>query len=201
MKKIILYTTLSIISLLVFSQEEKPGVIERNERGTISSVKFSPEKEGLPRSAADFFEQYLGTSRDDSFEKVPHKSKKAGFIHEHYDQYYKGVKVEGGGYNLHYKNGEMYFANGNYVKIENLDAVPSITLEEAIASFLAYSGIEKKMVVGTITELLVKEIGKPTNSDISASMELVYRIYLESDHPNNNKVGFVNAPLSHDFIV
>jgi len=76
MKKIFICIILLVISVLVFSQTEKPGVIERNERGTISSVKFSSEKEESPRSAIDFFERYLGTSGDDSFEKVPHKSKK-----------------------------------------------------------------------------------------------------------------------------
>lgn len=193
MKKIILYTALSIISLVVFSQEEKPGIIERNKRGIISSVKFSPNKEGSPHSATEFFEQYLGTNEDDSFEKASHKAKKAGFIHDHYDQYNKGVKVEGGGYNFHYKNGEMYFANGNYVKIENVDAIPSVTPDEAITNFLKYKGIEMKTVVGSITELLIKEIGNPTDSDAPESIELVYRIYLQSDHQNNNEVGFVNA--------
>lgn len=87
----------------------------------------------------------------------------------------------------------MYFANGNYVKIDNLNVVPSITLDRDITSFLMYKGIEKETLVGTITELLIKEIGSSTDSDAPSPIELVYRIYLKSDHPNNYEVGF--API------
>ena len=111
MKKFIIYTVLSLLSFFSFSQKvEKAGIIRKNQKGTIISVEFpaSVEKSKRPVSATSFLETYLEVSTNDHFEKVAHKSKKANFIHEHYDQYYGGVKVEGAGYNFHYKNGEMY---------------------------------------------------------------------------------------------
>lgn len=195
MKKLITYIALSLISFLCFSQKEKLGTIERNSRGMITSVEFNDsEREKSPRSARDFFIQYLEVKETDHFEKVPHQSKRPNFIHEHYDQYYKGIKVEGAGYNLHFKDGQMYFANGHYVKVEGLNTIPSITKEDAINSFVKFKRIEKAEVVSSRTELLIKEITK--ENDALVSVQLVYRVYLESDHPNNSEIGFVNAHTS-----
>lgn len=101
----------------------------------------SSEKEKSPRTAKDFFIQYLEIKDNDHFEKIPHKSKSPEMLHEHYDQYYNGIKVEGAGYNFHYKSGQMYFANGHYVKIEELSTTPDISAEEATQVFLKYLGI------------------------------------------------------------
>jgi bacillolysin len=196
MKKTTYFIALLLMSFLSFSQnEDKVGIIQKDKNGSITSVKFpvSLEENKVPRTSGDFFTRYLETSTEDQFVKTEHKSRRAGFIHDHYDQHYNGIKVEGAGYNFHYKNGRMYFANGHYVKIENLNTTPLITLEDAIASFLKYKEIEKKDVEDTITELLIKEITQFTEIDTLITVELVFRIYLISDHPNNNEVGFVNA--------
>ncbi len=194
MKKTITCIALSAISFLCFSQTEKLGLIERNSKGTITSVEFrGSEGEKSPRTASDFFTQYLDVKATDHFEKVPYKSKRPGFVHEHYDQHYQGVKVEGAGYNFHFKDGQMYFANGHYVAVEGLNATPSITQEDAINSFLKFKNIEKEKVAGSITELLVKEISKVTSKDTLVSVELVYRVYLQADHEHNDEVGFVDA--------
>ena len=88
--------------------------IQKNERGIIQSVEFSSEDETvrIPTSADEFFNNVLNTRAADRFEKKPHRSKREGFVHEHFEQYYNGVRVEGGGYNFHYRNREMFFAAG-----------------------------------------------------------------------------------------
>jgi len=193
MKKTIIFPLL-FASLLCFAQQEKLGTIERNNKGIITSIAFNDtERDKSPRSADVFFKQYLEIKDSDHFKKVPHNSKRPNYVHEHYDQYYNGVKIEGAGYNFHFKNGQMYFANGSYVKVEGLNATPTISVGNAVDYFLKYKGIEKEMVVDTITNLLIKEVGISTGGDITTSVFLVYRIYLESDHPNNNEVGYINA--------
>src|SRR5690606_26081281 len=107
--------------------------------------------------------KYLEITANDQFQIVNHKSKRKEFAHDHFDQYYKGVKVSGAGYNFHYKNGIMYFANGNYVKIDNINTIPSISLEDAIMAFIKHKSIAKDKVVNTITELLIKEITEPND--------------------------------------
>lgn len=173
-------------------QQVQGHTIYRNKNGTISAVEFSSEGT-VPASAKAFFEEYLKLKTTDEFKEVPHKSRREGFVHEHFDQYYKGVKVDGAGYNFHYKNGRMYLANGHYVGINDLNATPTISLEKALAIFLRYKEISKEQVLGTITELFIKEIIDPKDTDSLPSVELVYQIYLVSGHHNNNEVGYINA--------
>ncbi|WP_192822782.1 M4 family metallopeptidase [Rufibacter sp. LB8] len=181
-------------SILCHAQEkDQPPIIQKKKNGTIGSVEFFGDGKHVPTSAKVFFQDYLGAQLDNQFKKSPHKSNNDGFMHEHFDQYHQGVKIEGAGYNLHFKNGKIYFANGHYVITENLNATPSISQEEALNTFLTIKGIEQKAVAETMLSLIVKEIAGKSKSDSTTSVQLVYRIYLESDHPNNNEIGFVDA--------
>ena len=160
MKKTIILITSLLVCFFSFSQsKEKAGIINKNQKGIITSVEFSSieEKDKIPSTANAFFEEYLEVDTNDQFEKVQHKSKRKEFVHDHFDQYYNGVKVDGAGYNLHYKNGEMYFANGNFVKVDNINTSPSISLDKAIISFLNFKNIENSKELNTITELRVTD--------------------------------------------
>lgn len=130
---------------------------------------------------------------NDRFEKVAHRSKRENFEHEYFDQYYKEMRVDGAGYIFHYENGEMYYANGNYVKVGDINIIPSIITEEAIGSFLKYKAIEKDKVSSVITDLFIKELVEVHNGDTTATAHLVYSVYLDSDHPNNDEVGYIEA--------
>ena len=182
-----------LLSLCQAQEKEKQPVIQKGKNGTISSVEFSAMEKNIPVTAKAFFNEYLKISPEDQFKNIPHKSKRPDVIHEHFDQYYKGVKVDGAGYNFHYKDGKMYFANGHFVEINNLQVKPSISSNEALMAFLNSKGIEKDKVADTVINLFIKEITTTTISDTLSSVQLVYRIYLESDHPNNNEVGYINA--------
>jgi len=129
MKKLLLTAIFTATSLFCFAQNtEQKTIIQKNNKETIESVEFSSTDKSVrvPASAEVFFKDLLKIQKEDRFEKISHKSKKDGFIHEHLDQYYKGIKVAGAGYNFHYKNGEMFFAHGHYVKIENLNVEPAM---------------------------------------------------------------------------
>lgn len=194
MKKIFTLLVLMSVSFISFSQKEKAGLIERNGRGVIASVSFREfEKSKAPRSANDFFQNYLEIKENDFFEKVPHKSKRPNIVHDHYDQYYKGVKVAGGGYNVHIKDGQVYFANGNVVKINDVNTVPSITKEEATNRFLKVKNIGKEKLISSSVELLVKEIESFSGNDTTVSVALVYQVSFEAEAENNDEIGFINA--------
>lgn len=87
----------------------------------------------------------------------------------------------------------MYFANGHYVRINNLDASPSLSKDQAVSAFLKYKQIGEDKVHNSTTRLLIKEIESKADQGRIESVNLVYRIYLESDDPNNNEVGYVDA--------
>jgi Zn-dependent metalloprotease len=190
--KVLLTTIFSVTAFLCSAQNiEKKTIIQKDKKGTIQSVEFSNEDKDIriPASAEVFFKDILQIQTKDKFEKIPHKSKRKEFIHEHFEQYYNGVRVEGGGYNFHYKNREMFFAHGNYIKIDNIDTNPVITVNEAKESFTNYKNIPSKLVADYSAELIIREI--PLKDDTIPT--LVFKVYLTADHPNNTEIGFVDA--------
>ena len=172
-------------------EEEQGIIVQKDERGNIVSVEFSIEDSTIriPESAETFFTDILKIQADDHFEMISQKTDKEGFVHEHFDQYYKGVKVDGAGYVFHYRNGKMYLAHGHYVKINKLSVAPSITENEAKLSFVHYKDIPLDIVTGYDAELLVKEI--PVKDEMS--IQLVYKVLLNADYANNTEYGYVDA--------
>lgn len=159
------YLSAYLLSLLFSALCLSHGIAQehsfkRNRDSVITSVRFnlSDTTINIPANEQDFFKTYLEISPEDEFVQVPHTSKREGFIHDRFDQYYKGIRVDEAGYNFHYKDGQMYFANGHYVQVSNLDATPHIGIDKAIDVFLKYKGIGKEDVTDTVTSLLVKEI-------------------------------------------
>lgn len=114
MEKLIFAVIFMTITWSAFAQET---ILRKNAKGVLESVEFSADDKSvtIPVSAEIFFKDMLKTKATDEFRKVQRKQKQKDFVREHFEQYYKGVKVEGAGYNFHYKNGEMYFAHGHYV--------------------------------------------------------------------------------------
>jgi Zn-dependent metalloprotease len=196
MKKILVFTISFVLSVICLAQNQKQKtIISKADNGIILSVEFS-ETDSIfiiPNSAEVFFKSYLKISSKDQFKKVPHISKSKDFIHEHFDQYYNDVKVDGAGYNFHYKDGKMYFANGHYVKINDLITTPLLTPEEAKISFSKYKNITADSITNFISELIIKEISSIEENVTILTPKLVYRIYLFSNHKNNNEIGFVDA--------
>ncbi len=189
MKKLILILIL-FHSAIVYSQ--KNVEIMKNNKGIVKSVRIPYENEKSKLSVNAFLMEYLQISSSDTFIKVPQKQRSKKYLHEHYDQYYKGVKLEGGGYNFHFKNGRLFLADGNFVKIESLDFNPKISVEEAKNIFVNYKNIPGDKITDFKSDLIIKELSIKDNDSTSAPY-LLYKVYLTANHHNNNEIGYVNA--------
>ena len=188
MKKLIFAVIFMTITWSAFAQET---ILRKNAKGVLESVEFSADDKRvtIPTSAEIFFKDMLKTKATDEFRKVQRKQKQKEFMREYFEQYYKGVKVEGAGYNFHYKNGEMYFAHGHYVDVSNINPRPSITKLEAMQSFAKHKNIPVGDISNYIAELIIKEIFEKTDT----LPTLVYRAYLYADYPQNTEIGFIDA--------
>ncbi len=84
------------------------------------------------------------------------------------------MKVEGGGYNFHFRDGKMYLAHGHYVKINGVNINPSISAEKAADVFAEHKSIPKDSVTDFLQELLIKEIPSTAieNADIRSQISL-----------------------------
>lgn len=102
------------------SQKTDQAIIVREKNGIIKSVEFPLDlKTGVPENAQKFFEEFISSNPEDVFSKTSQEVESNGFIHQHYDQFYKGIKVCGAGYNIHLKNEKINFAHGHFIKIDN----------------------------------------------------------------------------------
>jgi Zn-dependent metalloprotease len=66
-----------------------------------------------------------------------------GYVHEHYTQYYKGIKIEHSDIRVHYLNGLFTSANGEYIDAQNIDVSIILSKEEAVQKAIAYIGAKK----------------------------------------------------------
>ena len=190
--KILSIIILAAISLNGLTQSaERKTIIQKDRKGIVQYVKYSNEDKSvrIPKTADEFFKDVLNTQTSDSFEKNTKKPLAEGYTNEQFDQIYNGVKVDGAGYSFHYRNGEMYLAHGNYIKIEDLNSKPTITAEDAKISFADYKKIPVDTIIRYYSELMIKEI--PLENDTMPM--LVYRIRLIAEYADNEEVGFVDA--------
>jgi Zn-dependent metalloprotease len=188
MKKLIFAVILMTITWSAFAQET---IFRKNAKGVLESVEFSAEdKEAtIPASAEIFFKDMLKAKPTDEFRKVQRRQKQKEFVREHFEQYCNGVKIEGAGYNFHYKNGKMYFAHGHYVDVSSVNTKPSITGHEAMTRFAKYKNIPEKGIKDYMAELIIKEIPEKTDT----LPALVYRVFLYAGYPQNREIGFIDA--------
>ncbi len=200
MKKLFLLNSMLLSVLTCFSQNTDKNIrIAYDERGMIQSVSFR-NYDGtiqIPESANAFFKEFLVIGQNDSFILKPEKSQSAESRHEHYDQCYKNINIEGAGYNFHYKNDKLYYANGYYVKIDSLNTIPSITSEKAIELYAKYKNIPLNSILESHSKLLIKEIYSSKESD--RRPYLVYKVYVISNQIENDEYGIIDAHTGEVF--
>ncbi|MBI9062222.1 MAG: M4 family metallopeptidase [Marinilabiliaceae bacterium] len=198
MRTIIFTFIFCCIAILAVSQNNNVK-LRKNRKGIVECAVFPMQQAGqlkqnkVPKTADDFFRDYLNVPSSVSFEKKARKQWKKDFVHERYDQYYKGIKVDGASYSFHYEIGRMYLAHGNYARVENVNITPTIKGEEAREAFARYKDIPLKAISDYKAELLIKEITTIVDAGTSYLTFLVYKVYLFSEHSNNNETGYVDA--------
>lgn len=91
MKKLIFAAIFMVMVGSAFAQET---IFRKNSKGVLESVEFSADDKRaiVPATADVFFKEMLGIKSTDEFRKTERKQKQKEFVHEHFEQYYKGVK-------------------------------------------------------------------------------------------------------------
>ncbi|NOU17717.1 MAG: T9SS type A sorting domain-containing protein [Bacteroidales bacterium] len=195
MKKLLLTLIAGLpIIMHCYAQSVDRPTVTYSKGGVVKSAEFNTDlKLGIPTDSKEFFQNFLKVKPDNGFTEVPHKQDREGFTHQHFDQYYRGVKVDGAGYNFHYQNGRMYFAHGHYVPIRGMSTTPSITPKEAMLAFASYKEIPASSVDDFTSALIIKEVVTLKGNDTITTPMLTYKVTLISDHKNNDEMGYVDA--------
>ncbi len=85
----------------------------------------------------------LGLSGDHSFSQVKETTDKLGFTHTAYQQYYRGVLIEGGQILVHTQKGVATSINGNIAQLGNMAVQSSISKEDALNYAKKTLGVNK----------------------------------------------------------
>ena len=193
-KTIALTLCITIMPFLAVAQDLDKTVFEYDKTGNVKSVYFSKEdKEHEQIKSSDvFFRDILKASDYDQF--IPNKAIRLEKGNETFEQYYKGVRVEGAGYTFHYdENGCIRYAHGNYVVVSNLDTNASISKEDACRAFAKYERISPLSVMEYSSELIIISFRK--NNTVETPL-LVYKVSIDEIDETavcNTEYGYVDA--------
>ena len=194
MKRLIALIAAMVLIQYVLAQERANVKIRYDEGGRITSARFTPNTNSkeVPNSVNDFFDKFLKIGVNDSFKKDSLLHLRKG--HEAYNQYYCGIRVEGGCYVFHYNDeGKITRAHGKYINIDNLNPTPSISQEQARNAFVNYNNISMNDVVDYYAELIICNLKNP------GIPILAYKILLNVSKSRNYGFGYVNAMTGEVF--
>ena len=113
----------------VFSQQQdriKEKLEDANGAPTFIKFKTNEKENFRPDQARQVLSTYLNLSAEDELKPVKQETDKEGFMHQYFAQYYKGIRVEYGSYNVHSKNGSILSINGEIKKVEKLSTKPAM---------------------------------------------------------------------------
>lgn len=144
-------------------------------------------------SASGFFENYqesMGFDQNHSFNLLSAKEDNLGIYHARYQQYYKGVKVEGAQIILHSRSNALQKANGRLVK--NLQGSPnaSVSFKEALNTAKQLTGASSFYWENPEMEAWIKDVKHDPNATFVPKEELVWLDPQFSQNGENYKLAY-----------
>jgi len=122
-------TLLSAIVSLQFANAQTNKRLKDNE--AIQTIM--PFETPLPKSdAIAQFKSKMELGKGNNYVATFSNTDESQRTHEHFQQYYKGIKVEYGVIITHSLNGEVYLINGEAYDASQLNLVPTLSNESAL---------------------------------------------------------------------
>jgi Zn-dependent metalloprotease len=129
-----------------------------NESDGLIEIKFFEASKVNIDNFFPFFYDALGKNTNGEFKFISTNTEEGSiFKHHRYDQFYKGIPVNGGQMTLHQRGGRLYLALGKYYRGLELSATPGLSKEAAIAAALTYVGATQYSWQNTELEKSLKE--------------------------------------------
>lgn len=136
-------------------------------------ITIKPGKSINAKRIFEFHKDAFGLGEYDKMKLIKSDKDKIGFTTHRYQQYYKGIPVDGAVYLVHEKNGKAVKANGKLVRSLDKNTIPSISPEEAIQKALLYMNASKYMWEDTEAEKMLKKIKADINATYYPDPKLV----------------------------
>jgi Zn-dependent metalloprotease len=169
MKKIFLFVGIFLGTIYLAVAQQLRNA-QPNETGSIMYADLQIANNTNPNV---IFHHLLQISTNHSFVFLHSFKDNAGYSHDSYQQYYKGVKVEGGIYTLHSK-GMMYeHISGNFESITNLSVAPTFTETEALQKTMTSIGATQYAWQNAQAEKFIKALRKDDKASYLPKGELL----------------------------
>ena len=145
-------TSVILSILTIFCQ----AVYSQNENSNVRSIKLSPNNSRIAldsNKTREFFKSQLKIPANYEFRNQIVKGRNGqtrdtcglGYVHEHYEQYYKGIKIEHFDIRTHYWNDSLVYVNGEYIDAQTIDTAVIISIDTAIQRAITFIGAKKYM--------------------------------------------------------
>jgi Zn-dependent metalloprotease len=117
-----------------------------------------------------------------------------GFVHHHYNQYYKDIQVEGVEYVMHEKNNRIITLDGFFMDSLQVPTDPKITADQARDVALKAYGDKKLKDSVSSSNLKAELCIAALNLDLKTrTMHLCYRVEIQAQNPAENEWIYVEA--------
>lgn len=173
-----------LYTIAILDVQAGETIIKKNQFGRITSVKFI---QGSTTTSKEFFDSYLHVRGTDEFRQTPTNNFIPNVRFERYQQYYKGLIVDGAHFTFEYKDGMMLKAHGNYVPVADIDIIPKLTIDDIKKVYASNLNINIKDTIYSSAELLIKEIPEKKWTG------LVYKVFLATPSLLTADIAYMDA--------
>ena len=133
-----------ILSLIVVFFSSIP-IAYAQEGKNIKHIRLKKSTEISLNRAPELIREKLKLSANDNLVKINSKTDELGFVHEKYQQTFKGVKVEFATYSAHARRNVLQTMNGELFNVNNVNTSPKLSKENAFQRAISHTGAEKYM--------------------------------------------------------
>ncbi len=140
-------------------------------------VDLSKENKTTEQLSEDF-NSWFNLDTNHSFVLLSSKTDELNVSHNYYQQYYKGLFIEGAILMLHSKNGIVYASNGQIAQFDKVEVVSNISSENAVIIAKEYLKVTDLINTYPVETL----IAKITNG-VSFEYKYTHKVRIDSNNP------------------
>ena len=135
------------LSSVAFAQTPQASRLPQRELaadGTPTFIRLGAgSKTYAAREARQAIIEQLGFAAGDDLRAMTTETDQLGFVHEKFQQYYKGIKVERATYTAHARRGELESLSGKFTKTGGVNTTPALDAKAALGRALAFVGAKE----------------------------------------------------------
>ena len=203
MKKIkLLFLLVVVVFANSFAQNATKLSDIAMQKGQKGWIQFLQNKNIAPEQVFTVYKEAFGLTASDAMQLIRKENDQIGYSHFRYQQYFKGIPVEGAVYLIHSIGLKSVNGNGHIVTGMNKSNSPGITAQSAINKAINFTNAKKYMWEDAANESFIKKAKKDASATYYPKATLVYidKKYSSnaSDYVLAYKVDvYASSPLSY----